>query len=118
MHIGLGCSVMYPKSGILNRRVQLQSVSRVPDTNGIRSDAWTTYATVWAGIKYGGGREKQAGKSIVDVSSVTVEIRYRTGVKISDRILYGSQTFLINSIEDVDAAHARLVILCTEISSG
>jgi SPP1 family predicted phage head-tail adaptor len=107
----------YPKTSDLNRRVTLQSVVRTPDANGIRVDTWTTYASAWAKIRYGAGREQQRHQSIVEADSVTVTIRYRTDVAVSHRILYGTRYFFVNAVTDVDESHAELELQCTEVSA-
>ncbi len=102
-------------AGQLNRRVSLQTVLREPDANGIRSDLWTTYATVWAKISSKDGREKQTNKAIVEAADMVVEIRYRRDVERSQRCLYGTRQFLINDVDDPEQAHCKLILKCTEI---
>ncbi len=105
----------YPFSAELRRRGQLQSVSRAPDANGNRTDAWTTYATVWFGLPAATGREQQRNQTIVEAASFNIKIRYRTDVERSHKLVYGSRTFLINDVDDFNEEHTHLLLTCTEV---
>jgi SPP1 family predicted phage head-tail adaptor len=105
----------YPHTAQLRRRGELQSVSRTKNANGIVTETWTKYADVWYGQPSTKGAEKQANKTIVEAATITLVIRYRTGVERSHRLVSGSRTFLINDVDDPENNHTQLILTCTEI---
>jgi SPP1 family predicted phage head-tail adaptor len=103
------------RSGELNRRINLQAPSRVPDGLGGFTVSWTTIAAsvpaaIWpvsAKETIGGGRES---------TGIThrIRTRYREGLKTSWRISFRGKYFNIISIINPGTAYEDLDILAKE----
>jgi phage head-tail adaptor, putative, SPP1 family len=75
------------KAGSLNRRVTLQSFVSVADEFGQEVKEWKDFATVWAHIWAGNGKEFITSGKETSSLSESVRIRYRTDVKADMRVL-------------------------------
>lgn len=104
-----------PRIGKLRHRVTIQSPAEAQDAGtGQVTLTWPTFATVWASIEGGGGREfVSAALQQADATDV-VEIRYISGVTPRMRIVYGSRTLEILSAQDSDGRRRRLLLMCRE----
>lgn len=60
------------------------------------------------------GREYYQARAINAEISHRVTIRYRSGLKTSWRLLYGTRALEIISIADVEEKHIELELLCKE----
>jgi len=74
--------------GKLKDRVQLQYAVETPDNFGESIIVWTTYDTVWAGIRPFTGREYYHSQQQVGEIEVVITIRYRSGVILGHRAVY------------------------------
>lgn len=88
------------RAGELNRRIQLQSVTRTQDGFGQMSESWSTVATVWASIEPLVGREFYEARQINDKTWVKFRIRYRSGLDTSMRIV-DPETSLVYDIRSI-----------------
>ncbi len=52
------------------------------------------------------------------IGDIRVTIRYRTGVKPANRLLYGKRIFNIRSVADPEEKHRELVIMAQELQVG
>lgn len=86
------------RSEKLDRRIVIQSFSSSRDSYGQPVRTWSTFATVWAGVKLNVGKEIFASKDKVKERVVDFKIRYRTDITNEMRILYNSNYY---EIEDV-----------------
>jgi len=101
-----------------NRRVSLQSYTESKSVSGQVTKSWTTYATIWAKIRTMSGTEKVRNDQPVGLLSMEVTIRYSSdvsGVSVKDRILYGSDTFDIKNVRNVDEQRIEIRMLCTQV---
>lgn len=103
------------RSGRLNKRVIIQTVSRVSDGAGGVTETWADTATVWASVAPATGNEQFQADQLDSRVSQIVTIRHRAGVLTSQRILFGARTFSIQNVLNSKEKNEELVLLCEEL---
>lgn len=86
-----------PPIGKLRHRVSLQSATTVNDSYGQPTRTWATYATVWALVEPVSGEESTLAMQLQGGTTHKITIRYRAGVSVGHRILYGTRIFNISA---------------------
>lgn len=104
--------------GKMRYRVELQSTTDTTDTGGGRAQTWSTLAIIYANIIPKSGTERYKHDKITDSVTHEMYIRYRTDIDPSYRIKYGSRTFSIKSILNVDERDRYQLLTCTEGQVG
>jgi SPP1 family predicted phage head-tail adaptor len=100
--------------GAARQLVSLQSKVLTPDGGGGYSEAWETYATVWAAFSFGSGRQSsEAGRSESRVP-VRVTIRKRGDVSPNHHIFFRGRIFAIRAIEDEGPQALWITLVCEE----
>ena len=57
-----------------------------------------------------------AATQVVDgMAAFFVRGRYHPGIRLETRLVFGGQTFQVQSVEDVEARHVELRLLCVEV---
>jgi SPP1 family predicted phage head-tail adaptor len=102
-------------AGSLNRKIEIQTNTPVPDSFNQPIDNWTTTATAWASIVTTGGGEFYAAQKVNADTQALFKIRYRQGVTTLNRIKYGSRIFEILAVNDANEAHKELWISAREV---
>jgi SPP1 family predicted phage head-tail adaptor len=105
------------RAGELDKQVLLQSRTVTRDGYGAEVEVWATRATVWAKVVPGVGREWFAAGQTQSEISHTVTIRYRKGVKPSDRLKYGDRIFDVKFVANHKEGNRELVLLCREFTT-
>lgn len=100
--------------GRLRHRVQLQAATLTPTSTGVRSEAWTTYGTVWAQIAPEVSREGGTRDQISPSTSHTVTLRYRDDVENGHRVLYRGRVFRVEGIINEEERQRFLRLACVE----
>lgn len=95
--------------GQLNRRLEAQKLTTVPDDAGGFVETWTTVYTTWASV---GPVTSMRGLQVlqnVQTNSYQVQIRYTPSHEVSKdiRFLYEGQTLIIKSMEQVTEGRKR-----------
>ena len=104
--------------GKMDKRVSLQSkVAANPAQNALGEPqyTWTTYATVWAGIKPLQGREMESAKQYHEKIDYQIKIRFRAGVTGDHRVLFGTRIFEIHAALNTAEHGEELKLLCSEV---
>jgi SPP1 family predicted phage head-tail adaptor len=105
------------KIGDLNKRVIFQYQVKIPDGMGGNISTWEDEATVWAAIwPISASEQVQAMQNVMTISH-RIRIRYRTILKPSWRICFGTRYFNIVSIINPDEKNQMLDLICKEASS-
>jgi len=109
--------------GKLDKRITLQSRSTTTDIYGQPLNLWSDVATLWANIKYVGGREKLRS-GVVDINiDVTIAVRYAeqiSNVKETDgwRVVYvareGTRYFSIVGSRDIEEERRFMIFDCVQ----
>lgn len=102
------------KPALLKSRVAIQAASRTSDGQGGFEEGWTEGASIWAQITPLSGFERMRAMQLAAPVTHRILIRYRVGLTTKDRIRYGSRTFDIKEVIDVDNRHAWMQLLCVE----
>jgi SPP1 family predicted phage head-tail adaptor len=100
--------------GDLNRRIELQYVTKTPDGMGGWVNVFVTAATVWAAIWPTSAAETVAANATTMVVSHKIRIRYRAILKASWRIKYGDKYYAIVSIINPNMGNRYLDIMAKE----
>jgi len=86
------------RSEKLDRRLIIQEPAETRDDYGQEVLTWSTFATVWAGVKLNIGKESFQTNEKVKERIVDFKVRYRTDITSNMRLLYNSNYY---EIEDV-----------------
>lgn len=86
------------RSEKLDRRLIIQEPAETRDDYGQEVLTWSTFATVWAGVKLNIGKESFQTSERVKERVVDFKVRYRTDITSNMRLLYDSNYY---EIEDV-----------------
>ena len=95
-------------SGRFNQLVALQRRAAGTDARGQPNGAWTTFATVWARVRPQRGREFFAAGQTQEAAGVMFDIRYRTGLDGTVRVVWNEQPHDVISVADVEGTRQWL----------
>lgn len=107
-------------TGLRDKRVMLsQPGDPVPDGDG----GWTTGnapldpPSMFASLEpaTGGDAERVSAGSVLTHASFIVTMLYHPQVTTRTQIAYGSRTFNVQSVANVDEANRELVLVCDEV---
>lgn len=98
--------------GAQRARVQLLSPSRVADEIGGVAIAWSDAGAVWAEISAGGAGQGADYDTAPSVSSFTLRINRRDGVRTGWRVQWGARLLRVTAVRDDGAP--RIELLCEE----
>lgn len=98
----------------LRHRIEIQSVTQTPDGAGGYTEAWATVATVWASIEPANGRERWIAMQTETHVSHVIMCRYQSAITTAKRILFGSRTFDIVEVLNIEERNAVLKITAIE----
>lgn len=88
--------------GKMDRRITIQSLTQGQGTRyGEPTETWSDWATVWANVYSGSGRELEAARQITAEIDTQFQIRYVSGLTPTMRILYEGRTYDIWRIQEV-----------------
>lgn len=103
------------RAGRLRHRVTIQEKSVTRDDYGAETITWTDVATVWASVEPLRGDEFLAmDRRGADVTTRIV-MRYYDGVAPEMRVSWGSHTYDVRSVIDVEERHRELQLMCREV---
>ena len=103
--------------GKLRNKITIQNTDLSGDTFGGYSTARSTYITAFAQIKPKSARQifsDTTGERIQNPQEFEFTLRYRSGITTAMRILFGSRTFNIKSIENDNEYDKFIKIIATE----
>lgn len=102
--------------GALRHRLTFKSTNTTADSFGEVSESpTTTVATVWGSINPLSGRELLQAQQVQAEVTHRVRIRYRSGLDPSMQIVFGTRTFDIVSIINLEERDREIEILCKEL---
>lgn len=96
--------------GMLNRSIEIQSLSVTPNDTGGFSEVWTTLLNTWAKIKNASGTELIHADQLGAVAFSDFTIRYRSDLTETMRIVYRGTNFQIRHINNIEEADKWLII--------
>lgn len=86
------------QAGPMDRRVVLQTASASTDSYGQGVQSYTDLATVWANVRYLTGRELLLAQQTTPNAQVKFQIRYRSDIDETSRIVHDGATYDIQHI--------------------
>ena len=98
------------KPSDLNRKVELQSLTKTPTASGGFTDVWTSVAFLWAKIKNASGSELIHADQLGAVAFSDFTIRYRANISESMKLIYRGTEFQIRHINNLEEADLFMVI--------
>jgi SPP1 family predicted phage head-tail adaptor len=104
--------------GELRHRVQIQVGTSTPDSMGQKKVTWSTVWTCWAGIRSLTQREVDQQNQVTAQSSHMVTVRYtnQATFQAGMRVLFGSQTYLIQGVSNPDQRNRLLLLQVLELN--
>ena len=105
---------MSSNAGDLNKRIEIQATTKVSDGMGGYVSTFITLATIWAAIWPTSAGEITAANATSMVISHRIRIRYRSVLKASYRIKFGTRYFSIVGITCPNEGKEFLDIMCKE----
>lgn len=104
--------------GKLRHRVTIQEFKEDVDQYVTPIDqGWQDVATVWASVEPIQGREYVLLQNTQSELTTRIRIRYRSGIKPSMRVLYGTRVFDIQSVIDPEERHIEQQLMCKEVNA-
>lgn len=100
-------------AGAFDQRLTVQRRAAGQDALGNANGAWQVLFTAWGSAKPMTGREQARAGQLQGVGPVTFRMRYRAGVRESDRVLWRGQPYEITAPPvDVDGRRTVLELPC------
>jgi SPP1 family predicted phage head-tail adaptor len=101
--------------GTLRKRLVIESKTRTSDNMGGATVSWATHTTVWGEIKPRSANEAFWAKHLEHRVTHTITIRYLSTITSDMRITFGSRTFHIKGIRNLEEERNRFTVLdCQE----
>ena len=104
------------KAGELDQRVTLQRREQGEDEAGQPFDAWVNVATVWAAVRPLRANDLIRADALTNIMDVKVTLRYRPGITSAMRVQHGTDTYLIESVANVNSANREVELLCKRVA--
>lgn len=102
------------RAGDLRHQIEIQRYTETSNDFGEVIEAWNTINTVKANITPLSGKEYYASKQVNAETTHQVFIRYISGLKPADRVVFNGRVFNILSIINYKEKNISLELLCTE----
>jgi len=106
------------RAGSLRRRIRIEKKTAADDGQGGSTFTWTLHATPWAEPDELGPQADVYGGAVVDATVTRFKLRYVAGVTVAMRVVYGSRTYNIEGIRNVQHRDRRLELICREVRDG
>ncbi len=100
--------------GTLRHRLTLQAPQRTPEDGGTATIAWSHVTDLFARIRPLAGREIVSADGLAARVTHEVTIRMTENVAPQMRFVFGTRTFDIHAVLDIDGRRRWLRCLCEE----
>jgi SPP1 family predicted phage head-tail adaptor len=107
--------------GRLNRRVVIQAQTSTVDAVGQPVNTWSTFAAVWADIRFNTGLknlETITADAQSSVAVASIRIRYRSDVTSAMRVVDGSTVYHIKVVLPNIGAKDYTDLVCEVVNGG
>ena len=102
------------KSGSLRHRVTLQKPARIGDQYAGADVTWTDVEDIWVNIEPMSDRERFFAQQISTLQVHKVRMRYRSDIRQSWRLLYGTRILDTIGIKNSEERNRELELTCEE----
>jgi len=106
------------KAGMLNQRITVQAVQRVPDGGGGYDETWAELVTCWAKVEPLAGLERLTAAQQESTTDYRVTIRWREGLTAEMRVLWRGYTLDVNAIADAGPQAGFVVLDCRSMGAA
>lgn len=86
--------------GQLDKQITIERATKTPDDMSGNVTTWSTLDTVFAKVLTRTGRESEQGGQVEADATYVFVIRYRSDLKMADRIVFNGQAYNIRFIPD------------------
>lgn len=111
----MGAVVSGPHIGGLRHRVSIEVPIRTATEGGAATQTWTPLSDAFAEIMPLKGQERLTGDRLVPRNVFKITFRHRADVTESARIRWGTRSFAIRAVRDIDERGRWTVCDCEEI---
>ena len=101
-------------AGKLRHKISLQRREKTPDGGGGYTYDWVEYDTTYAWIRPMSGVENLVAMRIESNITHDLFIRYRADLNAKDRIVFGSRSFDVVSVINIEERNKWLQLRCEE----
>lgn len=105
------------RSGLYRHAVTVERATEVRDGHGQPIRTWATFASWRCAIVPLRGREFFAARQLSAETTHKLSGHYISGVSPKDRIKFGSRTFRIEQVINVEEKGRELELMCVEVLS-
>ena len=95
--------------GSLRTQLSLQDPTETPDGSGGFATTWVERATVWAALEPASQRLEAWGQRQVSEAGTRITIRFRSDVRVGQRLVSASKTYRIELVSDLDGTGRYLI---------
>jgi len=103
------------RAGQLRNRLIVQVVTQSQDAQGGLVETWTDVGYAWGSLETLSGRELMYAAQCNSLATMRITIRYFSGLTERHRLVFGTRTFGIESINNVDEAAHTMCLQCREL---
>ena len=107
-------SCLHIQPATFKDRIKLQAITQTTDGQGGYTDAWTDVATVWASIEQKSQQEAYYAMQMESPATHRFTMRFLIGITTKHRVAFGTRTFNITRVNNVQEANAFLEIDAVE----
>lgn len=105
------------RAGKLRHSITIQQQSTTQDSYGQQVETWTNVATVWASVEPLRGKEYFESKQEKAEVTTKITMRYRDGILPKMRVVFGSKTYDIQDVINLEERDRELHLMCLELVS-
>lgn len=105
-----------PPLSEIQHQITIQEITYTPDGSGGQTPTWTALATVWASLKPKIVKEVVFGQKLESRVEHEIFFRYLAGVSTDDRIIFGSRTFQIKAVINIEERNEWLKVVSEEFT--
>lgn len=98
------------RAGRIRQRIMIQRATETTDDYGQKTKTWIPHKAMWAMLEFDGGSEQREAMRTQGVRSGTATMRYLSDVTEKDRFTFGSRTFQIVGVVNVDRHHGETIL--------
>ena len=89
-------------AGMLNKQIIVQSKTSTKDADGVKTETWSTFCTIWAAVGDLYGREYYAAAAVQMEQTTKFTVRYRADITTAMRVSYGGNYYHIDDTDKLD----------------
>jgi SPP1 family predicted phage head-tail adaptor len=102
--------------GRLRHRITIQEPAITRSDRGAELLSWSDVAVVWADIRTVGGQEQVLANQL-EVATLlhTITLRYRSGLRPKQRVVWGERVFAVEAVIERDNRLRMIDLSCREL---